>query len=52
MEESKPQMISRHSAERTRLGGRSSLPTILNKNGVEERKNCSIMEAVKSMIHD
>jgi hypothetical protein len=31
MEESKPQMISRDSAERTGLGGRSSLPTILSR---------------------
>jgi hypothetical protein len=52
MEESTPQMISRHSAERTEI--RREIITSYNpqQNGVEERKNCSIMEAVKAMIHD
>ena len=45
-------MNSTNTANKLGLRGSSSFPIIHNKNGVVERKNRSIMESVKSMIHD
>ena len=52
MEENLLRVSSMISAKRLELRGSSPFPTIRKKNGVAERKNRSIMEAVKVMIHD
>jgi hypothetical protein len=52
MEESSPLMTSKHSTERLGLRGSSLLPTIPSRMVWQERKNRTIMEAVKAMIHD
>jgi len=52
MEVNSHQMNSSHSVRKLGLRASSLLPTIPQQNGVAERKNRTIMEVVKAMIHD
>ena len=52
MEEISHQMNSMNTARKLGLRGSSPFPIIHNKMVLAERKNRSIMKAVKAMIHD
>jgi hypothetical protein len=52
MEENTPQKNSTVFVLKQKSRGSSQFLTTLNKNGVAERKNRTIIEATKAMIHD
>jgi hypothetical protein len=52
MEENIPPSVSLISALRQGSRGSTLFLTTLSKNGLAERKNGSIVEATKAMIHD